>query len=149
MAKLLRMCDYIRPSQALSHARLPGQAAASGLRLSMDDILGRDYCRPEHIIHGILRIREILDRHLGPECEWQGLLLDLLSEACPEERHGRPDSGGLHSAQRLQACIEEHIQSHNALELGAAVVILKLMEHSPAARKLLGDAPRADPLASG
>ncbi|EGJ48495.1 hypothetical protein V6C53_06000 [Desulfocurvibacter africanus] len=155
MAKLLRMSDYagsagsagsgIQDDGECGTAETPDMA----MRLRMNDILGRDYGRLEDMVYGILRIREILDRHVGPSPEWQRLLLDLLRESCrakrpgPFKRSGRAGRGGrglvqsLSAVRRIQHYIEGRIEERNALELGSAVVILKLIEHTPVARSLL------------
>ncbi len=157
MAKILRMSDYAGTSASVDTAGSgrPGgdlgatEAPDSAMRLRMNDILGRDYGRLEDVVYGILRIREILDRHVGPSPEWQRLLLDLLRESCrakrpgPFKRSGRAARSGratvqaLSAVQRIQLYIEGRIEERNALELGSAVVILKLIEHTPAARSLL------------
>lgn len=160
MAKLLRMSDYAGSSAAPESADSadPGRQDGgcgtlgtldTGMRLRMNDILGRDYGRLEDVVYGILRIREILDRHVGPSPEWQRLLLDLLRESCRAKRLGpfkHPNRAGrsgrgtvqaLSAVRRIQLYIEGRIEERNSLELGSAVVILKLIEHTPAARSLL------------
>lgn len=155
MAKIVRMSDYSGaagrggPAGPGDHGRACAAGSAvrdADLRLCMDDLLGRNYGRLEDVIHGILRIRDILDRHVGPDPEWQRLLLDLLRESCraasrcrifPEPRGRRLKAVPPRAAPRMQEYIEGRIESGNVLELGSAVVILKLMEHTPAARGLL------------
>lgn len=155
MAKIVRMSDYTGSAGRDGRAGTdgPGQAGdaesaarEAELRLSLDDLFGRDYGRLEDVVHGILRIREILDRHVGPDPEWQRLLLDLLRESCRSMGHGRfsrPRQGrrlkavSPRAAPRIQKYIEGCIGGGNILELGSAVVILKLMEHTPKARRLL------------
>ena len=155
MAKIVRMSDYAGsagrdvPEGADGRRQAcdaGGAARDTELRLGLDDLLGRDYGKLEDVVRGILRIRDILDRHVGPDPEWQRLLLDLLRESCRSMSHGRfgrpRQARGLRAlprraAPRIQEYIEGHIGGGNVLELGTAVVILKLMEHTPAARRLL------------
>lgn len=151
MAKIVRMSDFAGTREPERKAR------EADLKLRMSDILGRDYARLEDVVHGILRIRDILEHAVGPDSEWHVLLLDLLREACWSNRFCRAGHPGLRrryrqsgiergrglrllapsAARRIQEYIEGRLESGNALELGSAVVILKLMEHTPEARALL------------
>ena len=107
------------------------QRLKSGQGIDMDDIVGRDYGTLGDAVHGVLRLRTIFERHVPGEF-WSEPLLALLDRANALTKGWRPErvEALKDACLDLEAVVEEHLHAENRLDLGAAVVILRLMATS-------------------
>jgi hypothetical protein len=94
------------------------------------DIWGRDYSALDNVVHGILKIHQIVSHYVFPDEYWLDALLCLLDSA----NHAR--SGDFeplkNSAERVSGLILLWMDEFNRKDMYAALLILSLIEKSPA-----------------
>ena len=99
-------------------------------RINDGDILARDYSKLDNIVFGILKIRQILSYYVRSNDEWQYLVLCLLNTAYDLDE-GQNEL--LYEAVLpLKEYILNEMDSRNKRDLTAALLILDLIEKTPA-----------------
>lgn len=131
MSKVTSLSMY-RQAKAQQITAMLQETRDAGMSLDMDDVVGRDYTQMGDVIHGILRLKNILSGHLGPLGEWPGMLLDILGVVDAGVRTGTLDNDALAKAcQELAVYIDDRLNMANQLGLGAALVLLSFIENAP------------------
>jgi len=112
--------------------RVPALRPQPGTRppISDVDIWGRDYAALENVVQGILKIHEIVSHYVYPDEYWHDALLCLL-DAAHQCRNGGFER--LHeAAERVAGLILLWMDEFNRKDMYAALLILSLIEKSPA-----------------
>ncbi|MBF0481353.1 MAG: hypothetical protein HQK81_08520 [Desulfovibrionaceae bacterium] len=122
------------------HGRAPALRPQPDTRppISEVDIWGRDYAALDNVVHGILKIHQIVSHYVFPDEYWHDALLCLLDAA-----HQCQDGGftRLHEAsERVAGLVLLWMDEFNRKDMYAALLILSLIEKSPA-RKIADAAP--------
>lgn len=95
------------------------------------DIWSRDYTRLENVVFGLLKAREIASFHLG---EYDGELAHLLLNAL-EKAHNYEELGQAELVAAIgpiKRFILDSLNETNKKQMSLAIVILDLIEKSPA-----------------
>ncbi len=99
------------------------------------EIFSHNYATLDGMVFGVLKVREILGYHLGPEGEWPGLLMGLM-DAANAWRKGGDSLDDLHDhVLALKGIIFEAITPASHRTLSNALLLLDLMQKAPAYKR--------------
>jgi len=93
------------------------------------DIWGRDYSALENVVHGILKIHEIVSHYVYPDAYWHDVLLCLLEAA--QQCRGDGTKRLHEAAERVAGLVLLWMDEFNRKDMYAALLILSLIEKSP------------------
>jgi len=130
MAKVISMREFVRDK--LAPYPDPPDEFAGEPYINDSQVWSKDYSKPENVVFGILKIREVLNYYLYYEDVWAYLLLNLLDAAA----HATP---GDHvelaeAAAQLRNYMLQAVDAGNRRNMYAAMLILDLIEKAPGFR---------------
>lgn len=130
MAKVISMREFVRDKLAPC-PEPPGEAAGEPY-INDSQVWSKDYSKPENVVFGILKIREVLNYYLYYEDVWAYLLLNLLDAAA----HAAPDDHVelAEAAAQLRNYMLQAVDAGNRRNMYAAMLILDLIEKAPGFR---------------
>ncbi len=106
----------------------PAEEAIPRPRISDTQIWARDYGKPEQMLGGLFKVREILNYHLHHEEEWKHYLLVIL-DALFRKGADSSETMGRHLG-RLMNYLAMVFDAENRKDLGAAIIILDLVSRA-------------------
>ncbi|THB69830.1 MAG: hypothetical protein D6E12_04035 [Desulfovibrio sp.] len=128
MGNVISLSEY----KANKLARAENPASLREIQpLLTSDLLGRDFNEFGNQVFGILKLREIFDRHLHFNEEWKHYILCLLEDAYLRQSEERQPSFRENINLLKQYILEETTQD-NKRDMAGAFTILELMRHCPA-----------------
>lgn len=110
----------------------PPQCQGEPPRINDGQIFSHNYATLDGMVFGVLKIREILEYHLGPEGEWNMLLLGLMDTAhawlggCQNRLEDLNDH-----VLALKGIIFEAITPASHRTLSNALLLLDLIQKAP------------------
>ncbi len=135
MTKVISIREYIRERVSLMPD--PPGTEASEPYINDSQVWSRDYSKPESVIFGVLKIREVLNYYLYYDDLWSFLLLNLLDAAA----HSTPEDHMelAEAAAHLRNYMVQAVDAGNRKNMFAAMLVLDLIEKAPGFRaKVLG-----------
>lgn len=101
-------------------------------RINDGEIFSRNYATLDGMVFGVLKIREILDYHLGSEGEWTSLLLGLTDAAHAWLGGDQDRMEDIHDhVLALKGIIFEAITPASHRTLSNALLLLDLIQKAP------------------
>lgn len=97
------------------------------------EIFGRDYSQIDNVVFAILKVREILRYHIFSNEEWQYLILCVLDAAYHFD--ARKSELLREATSLLKDYILEEMDSRNGKDMMSALLLLDLVEKSPARKR--------------
>lgn len=137
MAKVIALREFAR--ERMRHQD-PDALAAGEPYINDSQVWSKDYSRPENVVFGVLKIREVLNYYLYYEDVWAYLLLNLLdaaASAIPEDTQELREASA-----HLRSYIVQAVDSTNRKNMYAALLILDLIEKAPGFKNALLRAER-------
>ena len=100
-------------------------------RINDGEIFAHNYATQDGMVFGVLKIREILDYHLGDEGIWPGMLLGLM-DASQAWLGGQDRQEDIHDhVLALKGIIFEAITPASHRNLSNALLLLDLIQKAP------------------
>ncbi len=101
-------------------------------RINDGEIFSRNYATMEGLVFGVLKIREILDYHLGPDGEWTSLLMGLMDASNAWQGGAQDRLDDIHDhVLALKGLIFEAITPASHRNLSNALLLLDLIQKAP------------------
>jgi hypothetical protein len=130
MSKVISLREYVRDKVTLMP--VAPEADAGEPFINDSQVWSKDYSKPENVIFGVLKIREVLNYYLYYEDVWAYLLLNLLDAAAhttPEDHMELSEA-----AAHLRNYMVQAVDAGNRKNMFAAMLILDLIEKAPGFR---------------
>jgi len=135
MATVISMREFIRAKLA-SPQEFPEHSPGEPY-INDSQVWSKDYSKPENVVFGILKIREVLNYYLYYEDVWAYLLLNLLDAAAHSSAEDHVELA--EAAAQLRNYMLQAVDAGNRRNMYAAMLILDLIEKAPGFRaKVLG-----------
>lgn len=130
MSKIISMREYVRDKITLAPAK--PEADAGEPYINDSQVWSKDYSKPENVIFGVLKIREVLNYYFYYDDLWSYLLLNVLDAVAHSTRDDHTELA--EAAAHLRNYMFQAVDGGNRKNLQAAMLILDLIEKAPGFR---------------